>query len=131
MDSLQISASTLAVMVMLMTAACSTSRSPASPPPADAPIANVYILPGAVALGQNAFGDDPVVIYTGERMRWRNIDTETHDIVTDSIAFPEFTATGMMTAGSERSFVMNTTGMTRIHCTIHPQMVGTLIVQER
>ena len=27
--------------------------------------------------------------------------------------------------------LMNTVGTTKFHCTIHPQMVGTLIVQER
>ena len=77
------------------------------------------------------FVDDPVVIFTGERMRWRNIDGEEHNVVTDAMVFPEFATTGLIEPGGERSFVMNTVGTTKIHCTIHPQMGGTLIVRER
>jgi plastocyanin len=95
------------------------------------PTANASILPGATDLGANAFGDEPVVIHKGERLRWRNADTVEHDVVADSASFPEFMTTGTLAPGSERSFTMNTTGTTRIHCTIHPQMVGTLMVQER
>ena len=100
-------------------------------PPPDAPAANAYILPGASALGANAFGDEPVVIHQGERLRWRNVDTIEHNIVADTAALPEFETTGTLLPGGERSFTMNTTGTTRIYCTIHPQMTGVLVVQER
>jgi plastocyanin len=103
-----------------------------SPTPVeDITTANVYILPGAVDLGKNAFGDDPIVIYKGERMRWRNADMNRHHVVTDTMAFPEFQTTGDIDYAGEQSFVMNTVGSTTIHCTIHPQMTGTLIVKER
>jgi plastocyanin len=106
--------------------------SPAAPaPPADAPTANAYILPGAVGLGATAFGDEPVVIQKGERLRWRNADTVEHNVVADTASLPEFVATGALAPGGERLFTMNTTGTTRIHCSIHPQMVGTLVVRER
>jgi plastocyanin len=51
--------------------------------------------------------------------------------VSDTASLPEFGTTGTLAPGAERSFVMNTAGMTTIHCTIHPQMIGALIVQER
>jgi plastocyanin len=102
-----------------------------TPPPDPATTANVYILAGAVQLGRDAFGDHPVVIYRGERMRWRNADSVEHNIVSDTPSLPEFTTTGTLAPGGERSFSMNTVGTTPIHCTVHPQMVGTLIVQER
>lgn len=89
---------------------------------------NVYALPGAVDLGPIAFGDEPIRIFTGERMRFRNVDTTEHHIVTDTPAFPEFATTGILPPGGEQTFTMNTVGQTRIHCTIHPQMTGTLIV---
>ena len=64
-------------------------------------------------------------------MRWRNADSVEHNIVSDTPSLPEFTTTGTLAPGGERSFSMNTVGTTPIHCTVHPQMVGTLIVQER
>jgi plastocyanin len=99
-------------------------------PPADPPTANAYILPGAVGLGTTAFGDEAVVILKGERLRWRNADAVEHDVVADTPSLPEFVATGTLAPGGERLFTMNTTGTTRIHCSIHPQMVGTLVVRE-
>ncbi|HEY7058696.1 MAG TPA: hypothetical protein VH458_19325 [Vicinamibacterales bacterium] len=104
--------------------------SPSPPPPGDAGTANVYILPGAVNLGANAFGDEPVVIFRGERMRLRNFDSVEHNLVPDTASLPEFMTTGLLAPGDERSFVMATLGTTTFHCTIHPQMVGTLIVRE-
>lgn len=118
----------------LLTAACGTDSPPMSPtpaPPADTPTANVYILPGAVDLGPEAFGDHPLVIYKGERMRWRNADSLEHDLVADTASLPPFVTTGTLAPGGERTFTMTTLGTTRFHCTIHPQMTGTLIVQER
>ncbi len=121
-----------AVTILLVTACgrgTTPPMAPTPPPPPEITTANVYILPGAVNLGATAFGDEPVVIHKGERMRWRNADTVEHDVVTDSVALPEFMTTGVLAPGGERSFAMNTIGTTKIHCTIHPQMVGTLVVQ--
>jgi plastocyanin len=100
-------------------------------PVGDPPTANVYILPGAVDLGANAFGDETIVIIKGERMHWRNLDSIEHTLVADTLSLPEFDTTGPLAPGGERSFVMTTAGTTRIHCTEHPQMVGTLVVRER
>jgi plastocyanin len=103
------------------------SPTPTPTPSGDPPTANVYILPGAVALGANAFGDEAIVIFKGERMRWRNLDSFEHTLVADIPSLPEFDTTGALAPGDERSFLMMTTGTTRIHCTEHPQMVGTLV----
>ena len=57
---------------------------PAGPSPSPTPVtASAYILPGAISLGDWAFGDEPVVIHNGERLRWVNVDTLTHVIVAD------------------------------------------------
>jgi plastocyanin len=92
--------------------------------------ANVYILPGATTLGANAFGDHPLVIYKGERMRWRNVDDTAHALVADTGGVPDFRETEVLAPGAEQSFIMTQTGSTTLHCRIHPTMVGTLIVQE-
>lgn len=121
------------IAILILTACGSGTMSP-SPSPAPSPQkpvdANAYILPGAVNLGANAFGDEPVVIHKGERLRWHNADSVAHDVVADMASFPEFTTTGTLAPGGEQAFIMNTVGSTPIHCTIHPQMVGTLVVRE-
>ena len=123
---------TILALAILTLAACAGDMAPAAPtPPPDPPIANAYILPGAVDLGAHAFGDEPVVIYKGEKLRWRNADSLEHNVVPDTMSLPEFAPTGPLEPGGERSFVMNTVGTTGIHCTIHPQMTGTLVVRER
>jgi plastocyanin len=119
---------------ILMLTACGSGTMAPSPSPGPSPQnpvdANAYILPGAVDLGATAFGDEPVVIHKGERLRWHNADSVEHDVVADTASLPEFTTTGRLAPGGEQAFTMNTTGSTRIHCTIHPQMVGTLVVRE-
>jgi plastocyanin len=123
------------VSSLVLVAACGGGIPPGPPAPAPVPTgqvtANVYILPGAIDLGPNAFGDEAIVIYKGERMRWRNFDGAEHNLVTDSPVLPEFMTTGLLAPGDEKSFDMSTLGTTKVHCTIHPQMVGTLIVKER
>jgi plastocyanin len=124
-----------------MTVACDEKLSPAMPVeppgnPASAPApglvtANAYILRDAATLGPLAFGEPPLVVYKGERLRWVNTDGEAHSLVPDSTALPEFVATDVLTAGAERSYIMQTVGTTTFHCTIHPKMVGTLVVLEK
>jgi plastocyanin len=117
-----------------------TPRPPGSPTPSPTPspspspslvTANAYILPNAVAQNDWAFGDEPVVIHKGERLRWVNADTVAHVIVADSPEATDFRKTDELRAGGEESFIMNKTGTTGIHCSIHPNMTGTLIVRER
>jgi plastocyanin len=128
MTSTQIVAA-LAVVASVTAAGCGDDADPLRPSP-DAPTANVYILPGAATLGPNAFGDHPIMIHRGERMRWRNADSESHHLVADTRGVPEFPGTNVLERGGEQSFTLNTVGQTLFHCTSHPQMVGTLIVQE-
>jgi plastocyanin len=123
-------------LVAVVTAAgCGGSDSTPMPPMAPTPppgtvTANVYILPDAPTLGPLAFGDHPLVIYKGEVMRWRNFDQRTHALVADTAGVPDFLKTDVLAPGDEQSFLMTRTGTTTFHCTIHPAMVGTLVVEE-
>jgi len=123
-------------LAMLSMAGCGENGGvpmpPAGPTPSPAPTtASVYILPGAVSLGEWAFGDETIVIYRSERMRWVNADTLTHVIVADSPDATDFRKTDELRgSGGEQSFIMTRLGTTRIHCAIHPNMTGTLTVRE-
>lgn len=101
-----------------------------TPPPVTT-TANLYILPDAQALGRNAFGDEEIVIYKGERMHWTNIDNQVHALVADTNGVPDFLKTNTLAPGGEQTFTMTRTGRTTFHCAIHPEMTGTLIVRER
>ena len=110
----------------------------ATPMPSPVPIptptvtASAYILPGAVSMNDWAFGDEPIVIYTNERLRWVNADGLAHRIVADSPNATDFRNTDeLRPLGGEQSFDIAKVGTTGIHCAIHPNMTGTLIVRER
>jgi plastocyanin len=118
---------------MFLMAGCSGDdgmRMPPSPTPSPTPVtANAYVLPGAVSQGGFAFGDEPVVIHQGERLRWINADAVAHVVVADSPDATDFRRTELA-PGGEQSFVMTRLGSTKIHCAIHPNMTGTLTVRE-
>src|SRR5262245_2307167 len=123
------------VLAILSMAGCGGNAMPTPPvgpdPPPTQVTANAYILPGAVSAGDWAFGDEPIVIHKGERLRWVNADTLTHAIVADSPDATDFRKTDELRGnGGEQSFTMTRTGTTRIHCAIHPNMTGTLTVRE-
>ena len=122
---------------MLLMAGCGEDDGMRMPPSGPTPLptsvtANAYILPDAVSLDDLAFGDEPIVIYKSERLRWVNADTVTHLVVADSPDATDFRKTDeLLGTGAEQSFIMTKLGTTRIHCAIHPNMTGTLIVRER
>src|SRR5262245_38160421 len=116
-------------LLAVLAAACG-KEAPNSPTPAPTPtpttIANAYILPGAVSLNDRAFGDEPVVIFPHERLRWVNVDGLTHRIVADAPDATDFSGTIDLRPGDSQSFDMTKLGTTRIHCADHPNMTGTL-----
>jgi plastocyanin len=121
----------IVVPILLLTDCGGNGVAPTpSPSPTPTLTASAYILPGAVSLNDRAFGDEPIVVYRSERLRWFNADTLTHDIVADSPDATDFRKTDDLSPGGEQSFIMTRLGTTRIHCGIHPNMTGTLIVRE-
>ena len=125
--------SAVTALALLLMISCGQNAEPLPTNPTPTPLvtANAYILPGAVSLNDWAFGDEPVVIYKNERLRWVNMDSLTHRIVADSPDATDFRKTDELRPGGEQSLVMTKLGTTTIHCAIHPSMTGTLIVRDR
>ena len=132
MRALRLVLSAMTALAMLSMVSCGRNAAPlpTNPTPPALVTASAYILPGAVSMNDWAFGDEPVVIYTSERLRWVNMDTQTHVIVADTPDATDFRKTDELRPGGEASFTMTKLGTTGIHCAIHPNMTGTLIVRE-
>ena len=56
---------------------------------------------------------------------WSNADSTTHDVVADAGAFDS----GRMGPNGAFSFTFSQRGTYAYHCTIHPTMTGTIVVQ--
>ena len=110
---------------MFVTAACggygssSPSAPGGSPPPADAITINIVR-----ENGNQSFSPDPATVPVGQTVVWHNIDTTTHRVVLndgrlDTGNLPPGAFSQPMTLGAPGAY----------HCSIHPDMVGTLVSQ--
>jgi plastocyanin len=114
----------LLAIAMIGFAACSgTSSSPSSPSPS--PTATISIVAGARTLTTTAYSPSPMTVSAGTTVTWMNNDTSTHNSTADSGAF----ATGSIAPGASASVKLQNAGTFVYHCTIHPGMVGTIVVQ--
>jgi plastocyanin len=76
--------------------------------------------------GTQSYAPNPTTMRVGQTVAWKNNDSTAHDATQDASRFQ----TGVVNAGSTSAPVtMSTAGTFAYHCTIHPGMVGTLVVQ--
>jgi plastocyanin len=124
---------TLALIVVGLTLGCGGSDSnPApspsptpSPTPNPPPAGTVSIISGASSLGDRAYNPNPIMITAGTTVTWTNNDTVTHTSTGDGGAFDS----GAMAPGATFKFTFPAAGTFQYHCTIHPGMVGSVVVQ--
>ncbi len=72
-----------------------------------------------------AFNPTPLTVKTGSTVTWTNMDNEPHTVVSDTGAFKS----GGMDTNDSFSFKFDKPGTYHFTCSIHPRMVGTVIVQ--
>lgn len=120
--------------ILVFAAACGGYSSPApispsptpSPTPAPgAPSSAVVIPVGAQALGNRAFMPGELSITTGTTVTWTNNDSISHTSTSDVAGWDS----GIVAPGRQFSFAFQTAGTFSYHCTIHPGMVGTVVVR--
>ena len=118
-----------ALILMLSLAACggySTPSTPSSgPTPAPTGSTTVSIPSGASTLTTTAFGQNPLTIPVGTTISWLNSDNTTHTTAADGNQW----SSGNVTSGGRFNFTFTSTGRFTYHCQIHPNMVGTIVVQ--
>ena len=106
----------------LMAGACSNS----SPAPAPSgPTTGVTIPQNASTLTVTAYNPNPVNVTVGTTVRWTNGDGVAHTSTATGGAWNS----GNMNNGATFDFKFQTAGTFAYHCTIHPNMVGTVVVQ--
>jgi plastocyanin len=71
------------------------------------------------------FDPATVTIKTGESVTWTNEDSVTHTVVGDNGEFQS----GDLADGATFSFTFDTAGTYTYHCSIHPSMKGTVVVE--
>ena len=80
---------------------------------------------GQVVMKSFAFDPASVTVKVGESVTWTNNDSATHTVVADN---GEFTSSDIA-PGAAFTQKFDTAGTYPYHCSIHPSMKGTVVVQ--
>ena len=116
---------------VLLLAGCgsTSSSSPSTTSPTPAPSAaagtTISIPADARTLGAGAYVPNPATVSAGTVVTWTNTDSTTHDMVADAGAFDS----GRVGPNGTFSFTFSQRGTYAYHCSIHPSMTGTIVVQ--
>jgi plastocyanin len=114
---------TIAALAFLIasTALLSNCSSPSAPTPTADVTINVL-----GQLGSNSFSPNPTTITAGQSVSWRNSDGIVHRMVQDASGFDSRDVSGGATT---TPVTLGTRGTITYHCSIHPTMTGTIVVQ--
>jgi amicyanin len=113
------------LVVTCLVAGCTSYQSPASPAaPAPAPAA----AGNTIQIKSFAFNPATLTVKTGTTVTWTNEDSVPHTIVTDTGA-PVAISSDTLSNGASYQFTFTQPGTYAYHCSIHPSMKGTVVVQ--
>lgn len=117
---------TVVFAVLIFASACSgNSASAPSPTPPGDPATSVSIPRGAESLGNRAYAPDELTVQAGATVTWTNTDSEAHTSTSNIAGWDS----GVIAPGASFSFQFPTAGTFQYHCTIHPSMVGSVVVR--
>ena len=117
--SLPIMSSIFTLIILVSLSACSGYGTPSpatSSPPASG---------NSVTLANFAFLPATLTVKVGTTVTWTNKDSVAHTVTSDSSAFDS----GNLTPNATYTFVFTKAGTFGYHCSIHPSMKATVIVQ--
>jgi plastocyanin len=78
-----------------------------------------------VIMTNRSYDPRTITIAVGDTVTWLNQDAPRHDVVADNGEFNS----PLFDKGQSFSFTFTTAGTYPYHCTIHPGMTGTVVVQ--
>jgi len=79
----------------------------------------------AIVVKDFTFNPTPLTVKAGAIVTWTNRDDEPHNVVSDTGMFKS----GGMDTNESFSFKFDKPGTYHFTCSIHPRMVGTVVVQ--
>jgi plastocyanin len=111
--------------VLTLAIACGGSDSTPAPSPTPAPGGPAVTIPrGAETLGNQAYSPDAITVTAGATVTWTNTDAIAHTSTSDANGWNS----GNIAPGGQFSVAFPTAGTFPYHCTIHPGMVGSVVV---
>ena len=118
-------AATLAA-VTLGAAACGSGYGNSSPTgPTNTPTAGAITIDVVAINGAQSFSPNPATVPAGQMVVWHNIDRDTHRVVLND----RQQDTGNIAPGAfSQPMVLRAPGA--YHCSIHPEMVGTIVANQ-
>ncbi len=81
--------------------------------------------PNRIVVKDFMFTPNSLTIKAGSSVTWANLDDEPHTVVSDAGLF----RSGAMDTNESFSFKFDKPGTYHFTCSIHPRMVGTIVVQ--
>lgn len=81
--------------------------------------------PNTVTISNYSFSPATLTVKSGTAVTWQNDDPTTHTSTSDNGVWD----TGNINSSGSKSITFNTAGTYKYHCTYHPMMVGTIVVQ--
>jgi plastocyanin len=102
----------------------SNSTYPAAPSPTPAPTtADTVTIDIVRENGAQSFSPNPATLPTGQMVVWHNVDTTTHRVVLNNGTLD----TGDLGPGASSAPMRINGDAGAYHCSIHPDMVGTIV----
>ena len=117
-------ACTVLLILACTAAGCSSTQTPATPEAPLAPSGSG----NTVTIKNFAFDPSTLTVKSGTGVTWVNNDGAPHAIASDAGAPADFSSNTLSTGGSF-TFTFARPGTYTYHCSIHPSMTGTIIVQ--
>jgi plastocyanin len=109
---------------LTLASSCGSSSSPTSPSTGSNTGTPITIVSGAQVLTTTAYSPNPLTITSGTTVTWTNKDSTTHTATSDSGLF-----NGSVAPNAQFSYMFANKGTFTYHCTLHPNMVGSVVVQ--
>ena len=116
------------VALSIVASGCSGSYESGSPvaptPPTPTTSNGVVTINIVLDNGSQSFSPNPATLPAGQMVVWHNVDTTTHRVVLNSGSLD----TGDLAPGASSQPMSINTGGGPYHCSIHPSMVGTIVL---
>jgi plastocyanin len=78
--------------------------------------------------GSNSYNPNPIEIKLGDTVTWINNDSSPHTVTSSSSSNDSSFDSGVLRRGEAFSFTFDKEGEYPYFCTLHPNMVGTVVV---